>query len=81
MVCPGLSTNVITDDTEASLELCRSIADSARANAYVAILSASAAAEGEKNLNIYIDGRAADLVLEVGKVREPLNYRDSSSAS
>ena len=69
-----LTTEMITADTGDCLELCRSIADSARANGYTAILSPSAAVTGEKNLNIYFDGRAADMTLDVGSVREPLNY-------
>lgn len=38
------------------------------------IMSPSAAAQNEVNLSIYIDGRAGDLSLNVGPVREPLNY-------
>ena len=70
----GLTTAMMTADTDASLELCRSIADAARAAGYPAILSPSAARTGETNFTIYIDRRAADVTLEVGTKREPLNY-------
>ncbi len=41
---------------------------------YRGILSPSAAADGMKNLNLYIDGRADDVSLMDGVGREPLNY-------
>jgi len=64
----------LTGDHEADLETCRSIADLARARPYRAILSPSAALEGAVNLNIYLEGRAAELRLWEGPDREPLNY-------
>ena len=70
----GLTKEALIADTDVSIELCRSIADGARAAGYTAILCPSAARTGESNLNIYIDGRAAHLNLEAGPHREALNY-------
>ncbi len=70
----GIPTSALREGSADSLQLCLSIADYARAEGYVAIISPSAALAGESNLNIYIDGRAADLKLDVGSVREALNY-------
>lgn len=69
-----VTLGTLTGDGEADLETCRSIADLARARGNRAILSPSAALEGAVNLNIYFDGRAANLRLEEGPDREPLNY-------
>jgi RES domain-containing protein len=70
----NLSFEDITGDSGEALELCRSIADWVRSQGYNAILSPSAAMPSEKNLNIYLDVRPADLRVELGDVREPLNY-------
>ncbi|NNG15481.1 MAG: RES family NAD+ phosphorylase [Gemmatimonadales bacterium] len=70
----GVTREAITRDTTASLELCRTIADWARARQYGAILSPSAAAGSANNLNIYIDVRPADIELAVGSHCEALNY-------
>ncbi len=70
----GVTRKAITSDTATSLELCRTIADWARAHRYGAILSPSAAVATARNLNIYIDARPAELELAVGQHREPLNY-------
>ncbi|HET7585106.1 MAG TPA: RES family NAD+ phosphorylase [Gemmatimonadaceae bacterium] len=70
----NITTGDITGDNGDSLELCRTLADNARSDGYNAILSPSAAAGGEKNLNIYIDGGAQDILLALGSIREPLNY-------
>lgn len=70
----GVSLETLRGDGDAAYEACRAIADLARAQGYNAILSPSAAAQGEKNLTIYLDGRPADLRLIDGPDREPLNY-------
>jgi RES domain-containing protein len=53
---------------------CRIVADLARLAGYDAILSPSAALDGARNLNLYIDGRADHLRLMDGPDRTPLNY-------
>ena len=70
----GVSGQTITSDTAKSLELCRTVADWARAQRYSAILSPSAALAMARNLNIYIDARPAEIELAVGAHREALNY-------
>jgi len=70
----GADLATLVGDEEADLETCRSIADLARAEGYRAIMSPSAALPGAVNLNIYLEGRAADLRLRDGPDREPLNY-------
>lgn len=70
----GINDRDLVDDSDASMELCRVIADYARSRGNSAILSPSAAAKGEKNLSVYIDvGPAGDLTLDVGRDRMPLN--------
>ena len=64
----------LTGDTEDDLESCRLVADLARLAGYDAILSPSAALNGVRNLNLYIDGRADHLRLMEGLDRTPLNY-------
>ena len=61
-------------DSPRDFELCRSIADLARSEGYVAIRSPSAAKKKEYNLNIYFDGKASNLDITEGTLREPLNY-------
>ena len=70
----GISLETITGDRVADIDSCRAIADLARLQGYRGILSPSAAADGKKNLNLYIDGRADDVSLMEGVGREPLNY-------
>jgi RES domain-containing protein len=71
----GVSLDTITGDRMPDIEACRAIADLARLQGYNGILSPSAAADGMKNLNLYIDGRADDVRLMEGLGREALNYR------
>ena len=70
----GISLETITGDRVPDIDACRAIADLARLQGYRGILSPSAAADGKKNLNLYIDGRADDVSLMEGVGREPLNY-------
>lgn len=70
----AINARTLVDDSDASMESCRIIADYARSQGNNAILSPSAAAKGETNLNIYIDiPPAANLTLSVGPDRVPLN--------
>jgi hypothetical protein len=70
-----LPINRLRGDDPADLSLCLAVADWARAEGYVAIISPSAAIRGGKNLNIYIDiAGPAHLRLDAGTEREPLNY-------
>jgi hypothetical protein len=61
-------------DRVPDIDACRAIADLSRLQGYRGILSPSAAADGMKNLNLYIDGRADDVSLMEGVGREALNY-------
>jgi RES domain-containing protein len=70
----GVSLDALTGDTEEAIEICRLVADLARLEGYQAILSPSAALAGARNLNLYIDGRAANVRLMEGPDRLPLNY-------
>ncbi len=70
----GISLATLTGDEEDDLESCRLVADLARLAGYDAILSPSASLVGERNLNLYIDGRADHLRLMEGPDRIPLNY-------
>ena len=70
----GINLDTLTGDDEDDLESCRLVADLARLAGYDAILSPSASLPGERNLNLYIDGRADHLRLVVGAERVPLNY-------
>jgi RES domain-containing protein len=70
-----LPINRLRGDDPADLSLCLAVADWARAQGYVAIVSPSAAMRGAKNLNIYIDiAGPSHLRLDAGPDREPLNY-------
>ena len=70
----GVTTATLTSDDARGLETCRSVADLARAEGYRAILAPSAALAGGTNLNVYLEGRAAELRLRDGPDRVPLNY-------
>lgn len=69
-----IPTKRLRGDDDADLHLCLAIADWARAEGYVAILSPSAAERWSKNLNIYIDVAGPDrLKLDAGVERRKLN--------
>lgn len=70
----GVNVATLTGDSEDDLESCRIVADLARLEGYDAILSPSAALDGARNLNLYIDRRADHLRLMEGPDRVPLNY-------
>jgi RES domain-containing protein len=60
------TTAFLTGDTDQDIEQCRRLANELRSFGYVGILAPSAAARGEKNLMIYIDGPASSVMLEDG---------------
>lgn len=66
------ATAFLTGDTDHDIEQCRKLADELRSFGYVGILAHSAAARGEKNLMIYIDGPASSVMLEDGGDRIPI---------
>lgn len=70
----GVAPAALIGDADVDFEFCRRLADWARSERYSAILSLSAAAGGERNLNVYIDVSPSNLKLGDGSVREPLNY-------
>jgi RES domain-containing protein len=70
----GVSLEALTGDTPDDVEICRVVADLARLEGYEAILSPSAALTGGHNLNLYVDGLAANVRLADGPDRVPLNY-------
>ena len=59
----------LTGDLPQDIEQCRDFADALRAAGYVGIIAPSAAAPGEKNLAIYIDGPVSGIYLEDGGER------------
>jgi RES domain-containing protein len=60
------TSGFLTGDSNQDVEQCRKLADELRSHGYVGILAPSAAAKGEKNLMIYIDGPASSVLLEDG---------------
>jgi RES domain-containing protein len=68
----SIRSRFLTGDEPDHLEACRALADSLRSLGHAGIITPSAAAKGEKNLVIYIDGPARDLGLGVGGDRVPL---------
>jgi RES domain-containing protein len=63
---------VLTGDDTEHIETCRAIADWARGERYVGILTPSATLAGYSNLVIYVDGTARNIDLDVGVDREPI---------
>jgi RES domain-containing protein len=64
----------LTSDDEQDWEACRSLADLLRAEGYRALHVPSAALAGATNLVLYLEGASADLVMDEGGDRRPLNY-------
>ena len=62
----------LTGDTPRDYEKCQALADDLRAAGYVGMIVPSAAAPGEKNLVIYIDGPAKQIALDDGGDRIPI---------
>lgn len=65
----GVQLATLTGDAPEDLDACRAVADLARQEGYNAILSPSAALQGAVNLNLYINGRADQYVLNEGTER------------
>jgi len=62
----------LTRDTDAAIELCRTLSDAARRAGAVGLLAPSAALAGAINLMIYQDGLAGGIDLAVGPDRDRL---------
>jgi hypothetical protein len=75
---PDVALTALRGDREEDLEACRSLADWARGQGYLALLAPSAAAEDEQTLDIYPENRPARIELEVTDLRFPLNYGDDA---
>ena len=56
----------LTGDSPQDYEKCQALADDLRAAGYVGMIVPSAAAPGEKNLVVYIDGPAQQIALDDG---------------
>ncbi len=65
----GISSGIMTGDKADDLEACREVADWARSQDYQGLLVPSAAASGDVNLIIYIDGPAGNLDFTNGPER------------
>jgi RES domain-containing protein len=62
----------LTGDAPEDYEKCNALADDLRAAGYIGLIVPSAAAPGEKNLVIYIDGPAAQIALDEEGNRIPI---------
>ena len=65
----GISLEILTGDEPRDLDACLEVADWVRSQGYQGLLVPSAAAAGEVNLVIYIDGPAANLDFTDGEER------------
>lgn len=65
----GMDVTQYLGDDDDSREACRTVADFARAKGFRGILVPSAAADGEKNLVIFVDIPSAQLTLQAGPDR------------
>ena len=68
----GVTRKTLTGDEPDDLEACLALADWARSQGYQGLLMPSAAAPGEANLIIYIDGPVANLDFTDGPDRIPV---------
>jgi RES domain-containing protein len=68
------SSHLLVGDSEEDLEECRALADYIRAQEYAGILAPSSALPGAKNLIIYIDGLAGNIVVAEGPDRLPIEF-------
>lgn len=71
---PRLDRARLVGDGDADLEHCRTIADWARHEGYLAVLAPSAAVKGEAVLAIYPENRPRELRIGVQAGPHPLNY-------
>jgi RES domain-containing protein len=66
------SSHLLIGDSEDDLEECRALADYIRSQDYAGILAPSSALPGARNLIIYIDGLAGNIIVNEGPDRFPL---------